>query len=412
MGICASAAKRASKSTAWGLLMASAIIPARGGSKSLPRKNLRPIAGLPLVAHTISAALRAQSIERVYVSTDDPEIADVSRQFGAEVVQRPAELAADKASSEAALIHAIGVMDSTFHDRPEIIVFLQCTTPFTTPEHIDGLIAALDREHADCAFTVHRTHAFLWTIDAAGAPVGVNHDLTQRPRRQDRRPEFIETGAGYALRRDGFLAARHRFFGRIVMFETPDAPPFELDDAADFERVEALMMARPPALNRPLPTKLDLVIFDFDGVMTDDRVFVDETGREAVSCSRGDGLGIERLRKAGIPMLVLSKEENAVVRARCRKLGVESFYGIDDKLTLLRRLCGERQLSLANCIYMGNDINDLACMAVVGFAVAPLDARPEVHAKADLVVTAPGGRGAVRALCDRLLGHYAKSAIS
>jgi YrbI family 3-deoxy-D-manno-octulosonate 8-phosphate phosphatase len=242
--------------------------------------------------------------------------------------------------------------------------------------------------------------------------VGVNHDYTRRPRRQDRRAEFIETGAGYAFRRDGFLAARHRFFGRTAMVETPDAPPFELDEAADFERVEALMLARPPAPNRPLPTSLDLVVFDFDGVMTDDRVLIDETGREAVSCSRGDGLGIERLRKAGIPMLVLSKEENAVVRARCRKLGVESFHGIEDKLALLQRLCGERHVLLSNCIYMGNDVNDLGCMSVVGFAVAPLDARPEVRAKADLVVTAPGGRGAVRALCDRLLGHYAKSADS
>lgn len=389
--------------------MTSAIIPARGGSKSLPGKNLRPIAGMPLIAHAISAARRAHSIKRVYVTTDDAEIADVSRRFGAEVIRRPAELATDTASSELALVHAIGVMGAEFKDRPDVVVFLQCTTPFTTAEHIDGLIATLEREHADSAFTVHRTHAFLWTLELNGLPRGVNHDHQTRPRRQDRRPEYIETGAAYAFRREGFLAAQYRFFGRLVIFETPDVPPLEIDEAGDFQRIETLMLGRAPASARSMPQVLDLVVFDFDGVMTDDQVFVDEAGGESVACSRGDGLGIERLRKAGISMLVLSKETNAVVQARCRKLRLEGIHGVDDKLAVLQRLCQERRLSLSNCIYMGNDINDLACMGVVGFAAAPADARSEVLMKADLVVSSPGGRGAVRDLCDRILQEYRKN---
>jgi len=392
--------------------MTSAIIPARGGSKSIPRKNLKLLAGLPLIAHTITAARQARAIRQVYVTTDDAEIAAVSRHYGAEVIERPAALASDTASSESAVIHALEVMAKSFNDVPEIAVFLQCTTPFTTAAHIDGLVAKRAAEDADCALIVRRTHAFLWTTGTDGVPTGVNHDYRARPRRQDRQAEFIETGAGYAFKRDGFLAARHRFFGKLALYEALDVPALEIDDPEDFERIEALMRARPPQSGRPLPDALDLLVFDFDGVMTDDRVFVDETGREGVFCSRGDGLGLEMMRKAGLPMLVLSKEKNPVVAARCKKLGLECVQGIDDKLTRLKQLCAERGLRLSHCIYMGNDVNDLPCMTAVGFAAAPADARGEAKAKADLIVTELGGKGAVRALCDLLLQRYAKGAAS
>ena len=148
---------------------------------------------------------------------------------------------------------------------------------------------------------------------------------------------------------------------------------------------------------------LRLVVFDFDGVMTDNRVRVHQSGDEAVWCHRGDGLGIARMKDAGFEVVVLSTETNPVVAARCRKLTIEAVHGCDDKLHALEELARERKVSPAQIAYVGNDVNDLACMQWVGWPIAVADAVPEVRAVARWVTRAPGGGGAVREVADRLL---------
>jgi N-acylneuraminate cytidylyltransferase len=201
----------------------------------------------------------------------------------------------------------------------------------------------------------------------------------------------------------------HRFFGRIGLVET-DTPPVEIDEPRDIPVLEALMAApqapEAPVAPEPLPARPDLIVFDFDGVMTDDRLIVREDGLESVICSRADGMGIERLRLAGHPMAVLSKEKNAVVMARCAKLGIECLQDIEDKATQLVALAESRRLDLDKIVYVGNDINDLAPMRLVGWPVAPADARPEIIHAARVVLPAPGGRGAVRALSDMILDRH------
>ena len=142
---------------------------------------------------------------------------------------------------------------------------------------------------------------------------------------------------------------------------------------------------------------------DFDGVLTDDRVTVSEGGEESVVCSRSDGMGIELLRKAGLPMTVISKEKNKVVAARCEKLKVPCSHGIEDKLPLMQRWLADNGIAPEDAIYVGNDINDLPCMAHVGCAVAPGDAHRSAIEAADIVLTRPGGQGAIRELADLLL---------
>ena len=148
------------------------------------------------------------------------------------------------------------------------------------------------------------------------------------------------------------------------------------------------------------------VIFDFDGVFTDNRVYVFQDGREAVACNRSDGYGISMLRKTNIPLLVLSAEENPVVAARCRKLSIECIHGVKDKLPALREWLAARKLNIQRAVYVGNDINDLECLAAVGFPVAVADAFPPVKAVAKLVLQASGGDGAVREVCDLILAGY------
>jgi len=380
-----------------------AVIPARGGSKGIPGKNLKRIAGQPLVAWTIQAAQRASHVQRVIVSTDDPAIAQVAREHGAEVVERPAELSNDTASSEAALLHALEHLEQTQDYRPELLVFLQCTSPLTEAGDIDGAVQQLLDQKADSALSVTRFHYFLWRPLGGGGADGINHDKRVRLRRQDREPEFLETGAVYVMRVAGFRASRHRFFGKTVLYETPAERVCEIDEPIDLQLAELRLRQR---TSLGLPAKVAALVMDFDGVLTDNRVSVDQDGRESVQCSRADGMGLELLRKVGLPLLVLSKEENPVVAARCKKLRVRCEQGIEAKLPALHAYCAELGIALENVVYVGNDINDLECLRAVGCGVAVADAHPEALSAARLVLAAKGGEGAVRELCEMILEQF------
>ena len=145
---------------------------------------------------------------------------------------------------------------------------------------------------------------------------------------------------------------------------------------------------------------ISLLVFDFDGVMTDNAVYVFEDGREAVRCHRGDGLGITMLHQLGLPMLVLSTERNPVVQARCTKLRLECHQGIAVKIRALESIVSERGLLPEHVAYMGNDLNDLECLQWVGLPIAVADSVQEVLAAAKYVTRAPGGHGAVREVAD------------
>src|SRR4051812_2576910 len=240
-----------------------AIIPARGGSKGIVGKNLRVLGGRPLIAHTLLAARAAQRVERIVVSTDDPGIAAVAREYGADVVWRPAELASDSASSESALLHTLGSLAAEQSYEPELVAFLQCTSPLTTAQDIDGTIAKLVDEAADTALSVALFHYFLWkTVE--GEAVGVNHDKRVRLRRQDREPEYLETGAVYAMRRAGFLSAQHRFFGKTVFYEMPLERVCEIDELVDLDVAELRLRQRAQSTRAAaLPSPLEALVMDF-----------------------------------------------------------------------------------------------------------------------------------------------------
>lgn len=373
------------------------MIPARGGSKGLPGKNIRPFCGKPLIAWTIEAAQKAQTVQRVVVSTDDPQIAAVSARFGAEVVWRPGELAHDTAPSEEALLHALQCLGL----QEGVLVFLQCTAPLTLPEDIDATVSLL--KDADSAFTATPWHRFLWTRSPRGLePVG--HSMTHRPMRQERQEQYLEVGAVYALRVERFLQARHRFAGRVALHPLPAERSLEIDDETDFLLAETLMRRRLQAHRaRLLPRPVQAVVVDFDGVLTDNRVAVEEDGREAVVCHRGDGWAFRRLREAGLGLLVLTQEGNPAVARRCQKLDLPYRVAPDDKLASLREWLAERGYDAARTVYVGNDVPDVPCMTYVGCGVAPSDAHPAARRAALIVLETPGGHGCLRELADMLL---------
>jgi len=281
----------------------------------------------------------ARYVTDVVVSTDDQAIAAAARQAGAEVVLRPAAIAGDTATSEAAVLHAMDTHEALHGAPVDVVLLVQCTSPFLVREDVDGVAGAV-AEGADTAVTVAPFHGFLWrdAADGAGAPAerasgghGVNHDKAFRPRRQDRPQDLLETGAAYAMDAAGFREHQHRFFGRTELVRTDPARVLEIDDPHDLARSRALAPLfdgeRPGAL--PTAQDIDAVVLDFDGTQTDDRVLIDSDGREFVSVHRGDGLGIAALRRSGLRLLILSTEQNPVVAARARKLKLPVLHGID-----------------------------------------------------------------------------------
>jgi YrbI family 3-deoxy-D-manno-octulosonate 8-phosphate phosphatase len=368
------------------------------------------------VVRAVRECRAARLVTDVVVSTDDQAIAAAAREAGAEVVLRPAAIAGDTATSEAAVLHAMDAHEALHGAAVDVVLLVQCTSPFLVREDVDGVAGAVAGGGADTAVTVAPFHGFVWRDGADGADGGhgVNHDKAYRPRRQDRPQDLLETGAAYAMAAPGFREHRHRFFGRTELVRTDPARVLEIDDPHDLARARALAphfdAARPGALAAASPTRLpaaadiDAVVLDFDGTQTDDRVLIDSDGREFVSVHRGDGLGIAALRRSGLTMLILSTEVNPVVAARARKLKLPVLHGIDRKDLALKQWCEEQGISPDRVLYVGNDVNDLPCFALVGWPVAVASAHDAVRGAARAVTTVPGGEGAVREIATWLLG--------
>jgi len=398
-----------------------ALIPARGGSKGIPRKNIRDFAGAPLIAYSIAAGLRANTITRVIVSTDDEEIAEVARAWGAEVpFLRPAELAEDQTPDYPVFRQALDWLAEHEGYRPEVVVQLRPTSPVRPISCVDDAVnLLLAHPEADCVRGVvpaGQNPYKMWTIDAESGQMRPLLSLPGVPEpynapRQALPPTYWQTGHIDAIHTRTILE-KGSLTGEVILPLVID-PRYtvDIDTPADWERYERLMLdpnlqaVDPLAHRRKFPAKVSLLIMDFDGVLSDDRVHTDQDGREAVTTSRADGLGLSLLREqSSIQALVISREENPVVSARCRKLGLEVFQGIGQKDQLLQTLIAERSLNPAEIVYVGNDVTDLPVYPLVGFFVAPADAQPEVLRQADLVLNHKGGRGAIRELTDRLLG--------
>ncbi|MBW2058251.1 MAG: acylneuraminate cytidylyltransferase family protein [Deltaproteobacteria bacterium] len=202
------------------------IIPARGKSKGIPRKNLVLLRGRPLIYYAIKASLDSQ-VEQTWVSSEDDEILRIAEDLGARALKRPEELSTDTASSDAVLLH--------FAERVwfDVLVFLQATSPLTTGEDIDRGISMLDEY--DSVIAVSRLTQFVWTD---GRP---NYDIQDRKRRQEWKSTFLETGGFFITTRDNLLRYRNRIGGRIGFCVVPKIRSFDIDSYEDLEIVERLM---------------------------------------------------------------------------------------------------------------------------------------------------------------------------
>jgi N-acylneuraminate cytidylyltransferase len=379
------------------------IIPARGGSRGVPRKNIQFLAGKPLLAYSIEAAQQTPSVSRVIISTDDPEIAGVARRYDAEVTWRPEELSGDTATSESALLHTLEHLRETESYEPDLVVFLQATSPLRQDDDIKNAIKTLLVEKADSLFSACAVEGFLWRSSAEGN-LPINYDSECRPRRQERDETILEeNGSIYVFRPWVLRECRSRLGGKIAVYPMDRMDSFQVDNPDDLILMEHLLTVRSNSSRTSALADVELLVLDFDGVLTDNRVMVDQEGKEAVWCDRGDGWGIATLKDAGIDVLVISTEKNPVVSARCRKLEIECCQGCDDKLSMLQAQARRRSLGPEYVAYVGNDLNDVGCMRWVGFPIAVANAAPELRPVAQFITARRGGEGAVREVADWLL---------
>lgn len=399
-----------------------AIIPARGGSKGIPRKNIKDFAGYPLIAYSIVAALQSRLVTRVIVSTDDEEIAAVAKHWGAEVpFIRPAEYAQDKTMDYPVIKHALDWLSIHEGYLPDVVVQLRPTSPVRPIDCLDDAIEMLfQHPDADCVrgvVSAGQNPFKMWTIDKQNGQMKsiLTVEGIKEPYNAPRQilPEvFWQTGHIDAIRTSTIMNKGSLTGNVIYPLILDPRYTVDIDVPADWKISERLVQSGdldivdPANLRRTFPKQISLLALDFDGVLTDNRVWTDQNGTESVSSNRSDSHGLELLRqKTGIPVMVISKETNPVVAARCKKIKLPVEQSVDDKGKALNRIIDHLELNPESVIFMGNDVNDIPAFAVTGLAVAPADAHPEVKRRADLVLSMNGGQGAVRELCDIILAH-------
>jgi len=397
-----------------------AVIPARGGSKGLPRKNIREFAGFPLIAYSIAAGLGAETVTRTIVSTDDEEIAAVARQFGAETpFLRPAELAQDNTTDLPVFQHALRWLAEQEGYTPDAVVQLRPTSPVRPRTLVDEavrlLLAHPEADSVRGVVPAGQNPHKMWRIDAAGGQMrpllaveGIREPFNAP--RQALPPVYWQTGHVDAIRPATILEKESMSGSVILPVMIPSNFTVDIDSLFDLQQAEWLVynagldIVDPGHRRRRLPDNPALVVFDFDGVITDNQVLTDENGHEQVSSNRSDSLGLSLLMaQRKIELMILSREVSPVVAARAKKIRLPVMQAVLDKAAALKVLLDEKGIDPAQVIFMGNDVNDLPCLPLVGCFVAPGDAHPEVLRRADLVTKAGGGNGAVRELCDILL---------
>jgi N-acylneuraminate cytidylyltransferase len=380
-----------------------ALIPARGGSKGIPRKNIKPLNGVPLIAYNILASLNSKYVNQTYVSTDDDEIAEISRKFGSNVVKRPKELALDNSSSESVLLHFAENVDF------DILVFLQCTSPLTTSDDIDNAIKLFFSGKFDSVLSVCEDKGgflcggFLW--DKNGNSINYNYE--KRPRRQELSKTFRENGAIYLITKKGLLEHKNRLFGKVGIYEMPKQRSFEIDEPEDFYFIEKIM----PYINKkPLNffknkiERLKLVIFDIDGIFTDGSVYLNKKGQETLKFSRIDGKGIELLRKNKLRTAAISSENSEIARKRMEKLKINSVYiGISNKINVYNELKTKYKLKDDQICYCGDDIQDLEPIKSSGFSCCPINSQRIIKENSNYISDIKGGEGFVRDVCNIIL---------
>lgn len=382
-----------------------AFIPVRGGSKSIPLKNIKEICGKPLVYWVVKAACECKYIDKVYVATDSEKIKECVEKLKkeeailkkVEVIGRTKESATDTASTEYAMLEFAKEIDF------DNIVLIQATSPLLESEDLDKGFEIFEEDGVDSVLSAVRQKRFCWGKDKNGYAHAVNYDVFNRPRRQEFEGYLVENGAFYISSKKKLLQSKNRVSGNIKIIEMKEDSFFEIDEPADWLIIEALMKKRNSELSDK-KKKIKMFLTDCDGCLTDGGMYYSEFGDELKKFNTKDGMGFALLKRKGIITGIITSENVDLNRRRAEKLGLDVYEtGCNNKMATVKKLCKEYNISLAEVAYVGDDINDLEVIENVGYSYCPQDAVDQIKAAAKYTTIAKGGEGVIREIVNEIL---------
>ena len=374
-----------------------AFIPARGGSKTIPLKNVKKINGKPLIYWTLDSATKSNKINKVYVATDSFEIRKIVEEYGSpcvQVVNRSSQVSTDEASTESVMLEFAENFDF------QHIILIQATSPLLTSEELDKGIDEYFCSGADSSCSVSIQKRFRWQKDEAGFFSPVNYEPSRRPLRQEWDGELVENGAFYITSKEQLLRTRSRLSGKIHCYIMSDIHLCEIDNPDDMEIAEVLLNKYKNNIIK-YPKNIKLVISDVDGVLTDAGMYYSEAGDELKKFNTRDGMGFKILKEKGIKTALITTENTQVVERRAKKLKVDFLIqGCWNKSEEAEIICKKLGITLNEVAFIGDDINDLELLKSVGFSACPVDAGDAVKEVADYVCKSSGGEGCFREVVD------------
>lgn len=383
--------------------MVIAFIPVRGGSKSIPLKNIKPFCSKPLVCWNIEALEDCPLVDEIVVATDSDKIEDVVNSMHClktTVYRRSSENASDTASTESVMLEYIQHADLK---GDTIFMLVQATSPLTQTIHFTEALEKYSKGDFDSMLTCVRNKRFFWSEQGES----VNYDYRNRPRRQDFAGMMMENGAFYINTVKNIIESGNRLSGRIGIYEMPEYTAAEIDEPEDWFYMEGMMRRHVLKNYKQSRKSIKLFLTDVDGVLTDAGMYYSENGDELKKFNTHDGMGIKMLREAGIKTGIITSENTKIVENRAKKLNVDYLYQgkrEGGKLEVAKEICTKEGITLNEVAYIGDDINCYDLLSAVGVAACPANALNRIKAIPGIFIAkCNGGDGCVREFIEYLL---------
>ena len=374
-----------------------AFIPARGGSKSIPKKNIKSFCGKPLIFWNLQE-LQKSVVNEIVVATDNEEIKDIVNSFNfskVKVYNRNSKNSEDTSSTESVMLEYI--FQSNLSDA-DTFMLVQATSPFTRSCDFNEALSLF--KDYDSVLSCCESKRFYWKDGKA-----LNYDIYNRPRRQDFKGTMIENGAFYISSVANIRKTKNRISGAIGVYQMPEYTYTEIDEHEDWIVAESLMKRF--VLKNKLHdfSKIKLFLSDVDGVLTDAGMYYTESGDEFKKFSTYDGMGFQLLQKTGVKVGIITSEDRDLNRRRAKKLGLDfDFHGTKDKLQIVTDLCKKENIFLKEVAYIGDDVNCFELLSNIGFAACPNNAVEKIKLIPNIIqLEKNGGEGVVREFIELIL---------
>ncbi|XP_072529898.1 N-acylneuraminate cytidylyltransferase B [Salminus brasiliensis] len=381
----------------------AALILARGGSKGIPLKNIKVLAGVPLIGWVLRAALDTELLDSVWVSTDHDEIERVAKLWGAQVIRRSPEVSKDSSSS-------LDTIQEFLKLRPEvdIVCHIQATSPCLHPYHIMEALKMILEEGYNYVFAAVRRYQFRWTQmkkEEGKDPVPLNININKRPRRQDWPGEICENGSFYFSKRE-ILENGFKECGRTAYYEMLPEHSVDIDVDIDWPVAQERVL-RFGYFGRDKPGEFKLLLCSVSGCLTDGQIFTSVSGEEMVSTHTRDLIAIRMLQSENIEVILISSSEDPIPKALAEKLaqraGCTLRHGVERKQPEVEHLLKERGLQWRDVAFLGTDMQDVECLSNAGLSGVPPHAPAAAVIAAKYTCHSPAGHGALWEFADHVL---------